>query len=54
MLDLAGTEAAGTLSNLLLGDGNDVDLEVVELYNAKLDEIPENMSDVGVNLRRGS
>jgi hypothetical protein len=31
VLDLAGTEAAGALSLLLLGNGNDVDLEVVEL-----------------------
>jgi hypothetical protein len=30
-LDLAGTEATGALSLLLLSDGNDVDLEVVEL-----------------------
>jgi hypothetical protein len=30
-LDLAGTEAAGALSLLLLSDSNNVDLEVVEL-----------------------
>jgi len=30
-LYLAGTEATGALSLLLLRDGNDVDLEVVEL-----------------------
>ena len=30
--NLAGTEAARTLSNLLLADGDDVDLEVVELF----------------------
>lgn len=35
MLNLAGTEAAGALSNLLLADGDEVDLEVVELW--KLD-----------------
>lgn len=54
MLNLAGTEAAGALSVLLLGDGNDVDLEVVELCDAELDEIHKNMSNVGINLRRGS
>jgi hypothetical protein len=31
MLGLAGTEAAGALGLLLLGNGDDVDLEVVEL-----------------------
>jgi hypothetical protein len=31
VLDLAGTETTGTLSLLLLSDGNNVDLEVVEL-----------------------
>lgn len=30
-LDLAGAKAAGALSNLLLADGDEVDLEVVEL-----------------------
>lgn len=37
MLDLAGTEAAGALSLLLLGNGDDVDLEVVELWNQLLE-----------------
>lgn len=36
MLDLAGTEAAGALSLLLLGDGDKVDLEVVELKGVKV------------------
>ena len=35
MLDLAGTEAAGALSLLLLGDGDKVDLEVVELKKVR-------------------
>lgn len=38
MLDLAGAEAAGALSNLLLADGDKVDLEVVELYIVKLEK----------------